>query len=487
MGMTNIRENSGLKKLREDNIQSDNGGNSLKEISSKINISIFEQDAQVNIRKSSPTNILFPIEVIPYPFDELISECKRSLNFPIDYTGTSILSATSTAIGKSASICVKQGWFEYAANYTAIVGNPGAIKSHPIDIAYNPLIEKDRIAIKEYEAELQEYDILVSITKKDIKDIKDIGQIEKPKLKKSILHNFTPEILFQRLSDNSRGCSVVSDELAYFLEGMNNYSKGDQSSAYLSFWSNKGTSIDRVSKPIPLFIPQPFLNIIGGLQPKVLPKLFPTNKIDNGFLQRFLFAYPDYSEKQPINDNQLDERVLNKYSDWINNYISKNPIETDPETDKPISKIYYWSDEAKEYFYQWQKNNTDLVNENAESIKGEIISKFDIHFTRLALIIQIMDNHSSNIISLKSAEAAASLCKYFMNCAFKILENLGNGKVEILPDNKQKIYKALPKEFTTSEANSIGSDFGLNEKFVQRFISDDTLFKKLEHGKYSKK
>jgi hypothetical protein len=86
-------------------------------------------------------------------------------------------------------------------------------------------------------------------------------------------------------------CTVVSEELATWLEGMNNYSKGDQTSGYLSIWSNKATSIDRVSKPIPLWLPQPFLNIIGSLQTRVLQRFFPAAKTDNGFLQRFLFAF----------------------------------------------------------------------------------------------------------------------------------------------------------------------------------------------------
>jgi len=91
------------------------------------------------------------------------------------------------------------------------------------------------------------------------KDKEKLPKPVKPMLMKTILHNFTPEILHQRLTDNDRGCTIVSEELATFLEGMNNYSKGDQLSIYLSFWSNKPTSIDRVSKPVPLWLPQPFL------------------------------------------------------------------------------------------------------------------------------------------------------------------------------------------------------------------------------------
>jgi len=427
----------------------------------------------------------FPVEVFPPLFQDLINECKKSLNFPTDYTGTAILSAVSTTIGKSAKVKVKAGWYELAALYIAIVGNAGANKSHPMDMAFKPIQSIDKVLIDQFSIKNDEYEAF----QKDKKDRKDKGQIEisKPKLEKTILHNFTPEILCQRLTDNLRGCIALSDELATFLEGINNYSKGDQSSVYLSLWSNKPTSIDRVSKPVPLWLPQPFLNIIGSLQPRVLPKLFPSGKTDNGFLQRFLFAFPACAEKQPINDYEIDESLLIEYSKWIEQYIFLTPIEIDPDTEKPNPRIYYWSLEAKAFFYQWQKQNTASVNDNAESLKGEILSKFDIHFVRLSLILQVMEDYSTYQISLKAVQGAAKLCTYFLNNAIKVLDILeASSPSNVLPQNKLLLYDALPNKFTTAEANSIGEGFKFNVKAVQRLLSDTNLFTKTAQGQYSK-
>jgi hypothetical protein len=427
----------------------------------------------------------FPIEVFPTLFQNLIVDCNKALNYPIDYTASSVISSISTAIGKSAILKVKTGWNEYAAFYIALIGNAGANKSHPMETALKPHEAIDRVEINRFKELHLQYEEFAALSSKEKKEqVKP----ELPTLKKTMLHNFTPEILHQRLTENDRGCTIVSEELATFLEGMNNYSKGDQISIYLSFWSNKGTSIDRVGKPVPMWLPEPFLNIIGGLQPRVLTKLFPSGKTDNGFLQRFLFAYPEYSKKQPINDFELNETLFDKYDEWIKNYRSRNEIIVDTKTGQTCPKLYFWSLEAKEFFYKWQKNNTESVNENNDTLKGEILNKFDIHFVRLSLILQIMNDYQTNQISLKAVIGAEKLCAYFQTTAMKvlkILENSGSGKP--LAQNKVTLFKALPKTFATSVANEIGGTLGFDKKSVQRFLADSDRFIKLAHGQYSKK
>lgn len=427
----------------------------------------------------------FPVNVFPPLFRDLIEDCNKSLNFPNDYTGTAIIAAISTAIGKSCKLKVKNNWYEFPAFYFSIVGNAGANKSHPLKTAFKPFEEIDREMIQRFQKEYESYEAFQSLTKKE----KTQGTpIPKPRLKKTMLHNFTGEILHQRLTDNDRGCAIVSDELATFLEGMNNYSKGDQTSTYLSFWDGSTTSIDRISKPIPLYLQEPFLNIIGTLQPRVLHRLFPKNKCDNGFLQRFLFAFPNNAGKQPINDFEIDETIFDNYSEWIKEFQDNTPICFDPETERSKPILYYWSSEAKTFFYKWHEEHTKKVNDNADTLKGEILSKMDRQICRLSLVFQIMEDYSRTKISLNAVQAAKELCTYFERCAMKVLEILENGSpIDNLPENKIMFYNVLPDDFTTSEANAIGEGLKFNIKAVQRFLNNDILFTRKAQGQYSKK
>lgn len=416
----------------------------------------------------------FPIEVFPEMFRAYAIDLKDSLNYPIDYTATAILTAVSTAIGTSVKLSVKSGWSEYASLFVALIGNAGANKTHPINTVFQPIRIIDKQRHLDYETA---YSFYMAYEKLPKKDKESEEQIFCPKLEKSILSNFTPEVLNKRLEENPRGCTVVSDELATFFEAMNNYSKGDQIGVYLSFWSNQPTTIDRIGNAIPLFISKPYLSIIGGLQPRVLNTAFPQNKLNNGFFQRFLFAYPDSSLKAPINDNEQNAKLAKKYQRYIEDCFTQL-----------TDRVLVFTPEAKEFFYRWQSDNCDKVNENQNNIKGEIISKFDNHFLRLALLLQMMHDPEAEAVELKAVEGAKLLCDYYLNCAFKVLakiQNMENYLLTLTPD-KQALFNSLDDEFTTAEAVEAGEVLKLKERAVKRFLTDTQLFKKVKYGMYKK-
>ncbi len=357
----------------------------------------------------------FPINVFPPMFETLIDGLHKSLKYPIDYTGTAILTAISTMMGTTAKVKVKQGWEEYGSLYTCILGDAGANKSHPISTVFEAIKQIDKQSHDAYVSKYKDYEAYSNLTAREKQGTTPILE---PILKKMVLTNFTPEVLNKRLNDNPKGCTVVSDELATFFEGMNNYSKSDNSSNYLSIYSNQAITIDRMGKKLPLFIERPYLSIIGGLQTRMLSKVFNDQKLNSGFFQRFLFSYPQNVYKQAINDEELNPQIMVDYSEFIKKYIA----------DKIETRELNWSPEAKIYFHKWQAKNCDLVNNNRGNIEGEIISKFDIHFIRLSLILQIMSDPNSNEIALQAVQGSQKLCEYYLNCVFSVLGEIQNPK-----------------------------------------------------------
>ena len=416
----------------------------------------------------------FPIDVIPQPIRDYVKDLKETVNYPIDYTATALLTATATAAGANIKVLVKNGWTEQGSIFACVVGNPGANKTHPINTMFAPIKAIDKERHERFKFAHEIYSSYEKLSKKD-KDQAD--SLFAPTLEKSVLSNFTTEILFKRLSENPRGCTVLSDELISFLEGMNNYSKSDQIGFYLSVWSNQSTTVDRVGQAIPLFIANPYLSIIGGLQPRALNKAFPIDKLNNGFFQRFLFAYPENVIKQPLNDNVANEQLARKYEEFINKLF-----------DICEARTLTFSPAAKRYFYDWQSDNCDRVNEHQNSIKGEILSKFDNHFIRLALLVQMMSDPESMEIELAAVEASKLLCDYYLNCAFKVLAKIQNKEnyLTTLPQDKQQLFSELEQRFTTAEAIAIGGDFELQERAIKSFLNDTNLFKKVKHGNYEK-
>jgi len=426
----------------------------------------------------------FPTNVLPSFFESLVVDLKKTMNYPEDYTGTALLTAMATTVGTSARIRVKDNWLELAPLFCCLIGNAGSNKTHPINTVFAAIRRIDKSNNDVFTTDYKEYDEYSKLSKKE-KSL--TTKIVQPRLTKSVITNFTPEALNKRLNENIRGCTVVSDEIATFFEGMNNYSKSDQLGVYLSFWSNQPTTIDRIGEPIPLFIQTPFLSMIGGLQPRMIASVFPIKKLNNGFFQRFLFAFPSLTLKQPINDEECNKIILERYEQFIQDYYSGTKLE---EIAGEInSKTLDFTTEAKDFFFQWHKENCDLVNENQNSIRGEIISKYDNHFIRLALLLQLMEDPESNEIEIKAVKGAEELCNYYMNCAFKVLEIIQNPKeyLETLPENKKNFYNRLKNGISTAEAIILGKEYGILERGVKSFLKDTILFTKIRHGLYDKK
>jgi len=143
---------------------------------------------------------------------------------------------------------------------------------------------------------------------------------------------------------------------------------------------------------------------------------------------------------------------------------------------------------SKRFFYQWQKENCEKVNEYQNNIKGEIISKFDNHFIRLSLLLQLMEDPESNEIQIRAVHGAKELCEYYMNSSFKVLSIIQDPKeyLETLTENKKKLYFALKERFTTAEAVNIAKGFELQERRIKEFLNDTILFKRIQHGLYEK-
>ena len=383
--------------------------------------------------------IPFPIDVFPPLFREVILKTNEALNFPTDYSAATILTAVATIIGKTAVLEMKNGWKEFCPLYMNLLGNPGTLKSHPLDMFFDIIKTIGSEEYQNYSPKLEAFEEYQSMTRKEKQSVQ---KIEEPTLIKHIMSNFTPEILAKRIKDNNRSVCVVSEELESWLLGMNNYSKSDQSSTYLSFWSVKRTDVDRISnQKKPLIIERPFLCIIGSSQPRKLKKMFPVEKSDSGFLQRFLWAFPADSKKKCINQIDLGPFFLNNYNEWFRTYYEiYKPILFD--SGQPKAKIYKFSPEALKIFLEWNKENTDKVNAAGDSLLSEEYNKFDIHFLRFALIMQIMEDLTGNTISVNATLNAVKLCAYFENTMLRVL-NIIENQSEL---DMQKVALHLVKE-----------------------------------------
>ena len=187
----------------------------------------------------------FPISVFPHKIQRIITELHASQGYPIDYIAAAMLSALAVSIGNSHLAQVKRGWVESPILYMALIGRPGANKSHPLSFAFQPFIEHDYRHNKEYQEQYAEYERTMSMTKKErLEAGKDEFPIP-PTRSRFLVSDITPEGLSLIHAQNPRGLCLWSDELSAWFKNFNRYNSGSEEQFWLSVFNAKPTISDR--------------------------------------------------------------------------------------------------------------------------------------------------------------------------------------------------------------------------------------------------
>jgi len=445
---------------------------------------LLEQGNEILARKTNH----FPVEVFPLQIQQIITATNENLNFPIDFIGASLLYAVSVAIGNTHRVEVKRGWLESSVLYLAIVARAGTNKSHPLSFALQPIVEQDKRTYRIFQDDLKEYNRQMVKFKKS-KSKEEIDEPVKPIWQKFLLSDFTPEALAEVHKFNKRGIGVIVDELAGWFKNFNRYNKGSEMEFWLSVWSGKPINIDRKTGE-PVFIPLPFVSVAGTIQNGILNELAKDSRTQNGFIDRILFVIPDNIQKEYWSETDLSPVVSDNWERIISNLLSLSI--TNDETLNPIPIVLKFTPEAKRILFEWQKANTDQIN-NAENegISG-IYSKLEVYAIRLALILEMMryacKESDKLTISVEAIQGALKLVEYFKKSAVKVNSFLSNtSPLDKHPADKQALYNALPDTFTTETGLQVAESFGVAERTFKRFLNERELFNRISRGEYGKR
>jgi Protein of unknown function (DUF3987) len=251
----------------------------------------------------------FPLSALPLTVRLFVREAATSLGCPIDYLGLSALAAASAAIGDTRRIVIKKDWTEGAAIFGMIVGGPASKKTPAMNLALRPVRERQMALKAEYERQKEEYQIRLARHKEGLKEDPGAREPDKPKLGRTYADDTTVERLADILNENRRGVLIIKDELSGWLGAMNQYKQGGKGADrqfWLSVHTNQPVSVDRKSLDEPIIVGHPWVSVIGGIQPEVLPD-FGKDRGD-GLIDRFIPAYP----KPQIgrwSDDEISEHV----------------------------------------------------------------------------------------------------------------------------------------------------------------------------------
>ncbi|MCK0130397.1 YfjI family protein [Flavobacteriaceae bacterium F08102] len=411
----------------------------------------------------------FPFDIFPTEVQQLIDNAHKTKGFNKEFLSAGILSICATAIGNTVNL--------YNGSYTAkpifwitIIGRRGTGKTQPLEFTKTPIEQRDTLSFEDYKQAYNEYE-------------KNEGKGKRPKYSKFILKDFTPEKLAETLQYNEKGVLIFQDELMRWINSFDQYKKGGDQQMYLDLFNGSGLTVDRVTKE-PIRIEHTNVNILGGMQPEILKSIAKNNRNEDGFLDRFLFVYPDNIEPNLFTGLDIDQRHLNNYHKLINNLldIQQMVIKT------TISHI--------DIYKAWQhKKVIECFNDQLEA---SIQAKLETYVWRLALVIEMTQQattgHFQTNISNESIHKAIRLIEYFRYNALKVHDRiLSKNYLQGLTPAQLDLYKALPYEFKRADVLPLFDEMGFSIRTADRFLKNEKIFnsfqtsKELKAGHYKKK
>ncbi len=257
----------------------------------------------------------FPLDVLPAAARKLVVEGSEAIGCRLDFLAVAALVAASGTIGRSVRLRLKGDYFASSSLFVACVGPPSDGKS--------PAIQKACSAVRRIDEALKvDHDRAMDRWQDEQDAVGSTGKKSKPtappRSRRIDLDDITMEALPLILADNPRGLVLIKDELAGLMLGLNQYKggKGSDRQTLLSIWSGKAIKRDRVSHEanIPIRCPHPCLSIVGAMTPDMLGSMADAQGRADGFLDRFLFAYP---ESRPIpgwTDRGIDDATIDEWS-----------------------------------------------------------------------------------------------------------------------------------------------------------------------------
>ena len=339
--------------------------------------------------RESPDVSEFPISVFPASIQTLIEEAGAALNVPHDYLALPILALAGSAIANSRHIAVTRSHTEPPCLYACIVGPPGTLKTPALKILRRPFDEIQRIKLATWQKEMDARESL----ERDVRG-------PEPVLERVIVNDTTIETLALILHKNPRGVGLIRDELSGFLSSFNQYKggRGSDKQFWLSAWSGDPIYIDRKTEKSnrggPLHVYMPFVGIVGGIQPDILPAIGGecrrgSRPVQDGFMDRFAIAWPDPRSHVGERGLEISPDALHAWTSCISKLASLEMVKGD-------------GDHLRPYFVQLNQSGRDewrrftdrhATEMNADGFPPHLVgpySKLKGMTARIALILHLV-------------------------------------------------------------------------------------------------
>ena len=468
----------------------------LENLDANEAIDAFQQKQQIKLAlgeikkgKGTPT---FPVDVFPRNIQDFIrTNCDCYGSAP-DHYGLALLTVAGATLGNRV-------WArERTTNhppllYSILVDLPGRGKTPIVKAVAGPIFKIEKMYRKEHSEALRRAHDGVEGTPSNIPPGKEI-----------VMQDFTIEAIHKTLQVNPLGMLVNRDEVIGWMKSMNAYRSGSDQEFWLENYNGGAVKVNRVKTDRPLFIPHSFVAVLGSTQPIMLEEFGADKKSQNGFLARLLFSYPENTTKPKYSTRKPD---YIPYENWdtIINRLYKLPHDThapiDHFDDWEINPVLIELDaEAQDSYRKYYNDISDETNGAEDEVSAAVITKYDSHVLRLALILRMLiwaeeeatdweiglEELARIQITNRAMQGAIKLVAYFKHTSLRVVNRIAS-PIEQLDDKYRITYINMPEEVTRERAVELAKTAGISDRSLARFLNREDLFRRIGQGRYLKR
>ena len=432
----------------------------------------------------------FPIDIFPEKLQRIARILHDDEGLNLDYLCASMVTVLAAAMGNQWMCQFTTTWRMSPIIFMVLIGQPSCGKTPPLRLAVKPFHLFDAELYIFYRKEKERYDMAMELPKEE----REVNGFEKspvkPVCKSVVTTNTTIEGLYANLDKNRRGILMHVDELDSFLGNMSRYSRGNDEAYWLQLFNGDEIKCDRKSSDDTIAIQHPYVSVIGGTQPGILPELFGGKRLMNGFASRLLKVFPDINEMPGWKASRVPQSVIDEWNGLVRR-ILEEPTEYD-ENGEVIPHVLSFSDEATQLLCKWknEENGKAWQDTDDDYLKG-FYGKLETYAVRFSLVIQVVRSFCEKdcgrqVVDGKSAKAAIELAEYFRRMERKTYRYIGQTAET---DKDMLLFDMLPDEFKAAEAYVIGANMGKSKSTLKRFLAKwngQGILEKTAHGCYRK-
>jgi hypothetical protein len=437
----------------------------------------------------------YPIHAFPKELQQIMLQYSEINRFPISYVGSVVLATVSTAIGNAMKMQLTTEYATSLSLYIALVGEPGTSKTWTIKKMAAPLFKRDKELQEMYQAMLAAW-----TEEKEDFELSHKGTFTKPQPKEKQLYvdDTTMEALIKAFASNPQGVISWRDELIELFNSLNAYrGGGGDGQKLLKFFDGSFVRVNRSSGES-VTVENPFITVVGGIQPDVLKMMASNGRLGDGTMGRFCFDYPTNQNRPDRINEVMHENTIERYDEIIRYIFNLPNYYMQMGEEKNYKSINLRFDNNAQMLYrEWEDNNNKIVNASTGNERTVHVKSENLCL-RISALLQTLywsceKTKFKNIIDLEIArvgvaavEGAIAITEYFRNCALYVLDKLET-PVANLDKELRVIYEQLPEEFSTTDLIEMCKIASVSEATGRRHIlNNTTLVRKVRNGTYQK-